>query len=153
MSNRVGLVLTITFAILVGTGLVCQRPARTAYHRHRLAAYLEEYLQLDTGPRLPLPVSDAIIRGYEHHRDRLVRLGYFEYREFDFPDETETEIHRRLWRRVQDRFPDNPHTQLGALDNTLQVWARPQNLRKWEAFINSLRQELADKKVESSAKR
>lgn len=77
---------------------------------------------------------------YEKHRDALVRLGYFERREFPFAHITCPSLQsRRLWEELEKMFPNHPHVSMRGYEpetpDMITVWDRPQRLSEWESII------------------
>jgi len=77
---------------------------------------------------------------YEHHRNRLVLLGYLVHREFVFEHlYCASEEYRALWKIVTARF-SSIHTTGNYSETSepvrIEVWDTPEMIPKWEAFVH-----------------
>lgn len=135
---------TVLAIVLLATIATClalnSRAVRIQYHLKRMQAVHDEI------HAEPSTISPEGFAGYgskelfdlhDHHRDRLVALGYYfhaTYQMENVPDSVEG-VHRVLWQRVVASFPDNPHTTLSVPDNILNVWDAPSRRADWDAFV------------------
>lgn len=77
---------------------------------------------------------------YEHHRDRLVRLGHLVHREFVFEHLVcASEEYRAFWKIVTARF-SSIHTAGNYSETSepvrIEVWDTLEMIPKWEAFVH-----------------
>lgn len=109
------------------------------YHLNRMQTAREEIYEK------PSTVGPGGLVGYgsqelfdrrDHHRDRLVDLGYLFHATYEMENVPDTdEAHRELWQQVTAAFPDNRHVTLSYPDNALEVWDAPSRRDAWEAFV------------------
>ena len=81
------------------------------------------------------------IQSQEYHRDALVLLDYYQYREFtlSFPSASTLES-RRLWEEIGAVFDDNQNIQMTGYGGTpckILVWETPETITKLQQLINS----------------
>ncbi|MBN1816354.1 MAG: hypothetical protein JW828_03280 [Sedimentisphaerales bacterium] len=79
---------------------------------------------------------------HDHHRDALVRLGYFEKRIWNLHYITVPSLQsRRLWEELSAVFPDHSTAIMQGYEegtaDTVIVWDRPENLFKWDQTISA----------------
>ncbi len=131
----VGLAL---LSVLVAIAVFGRRPALVAWHRWRIEVAFRRVNEVgaysgDQGD---------YIESHDYHRRRLVELGYLRHRTFTLRNiRSHTPEYRRLWRLAVDLFPprgyDGLHSEWPeeAAPMMLEVWDRPANMPRWEAFV------------------
>jgi hypothetical protein len=132
----------LVFGGAVVAGIVCIvwfaiRPLVIEYHVHRMEQAKEGmasyYSDADTTTRAEV---EEFSRKYLHHRDWLIKLGYFFDRKFTFdrvPQSEEAE--NALWVYVITAFPDAEECVLSWDNRALYVCDRQTRLEAWEQFV------------------
>ena len=134
LSVGVGVSLLVVLAVVI-----LWEPLGIKYHNWRIKVLLNTEPEFD-------PISGLSFFGedwgdaVDKHRDKLVKLGYLERKEFPLTSiKTPSLRFRRLWEELQARFPDNPYTiGLGYDSNspaTIVVFAKPEKLHEWGKII------------------
>ena len=113
----------LLFCLLLA-GAVCWRRLQTQYHRYRLSRALAEYSKRDLGwssvgwwnvwledvPIVGLDRDHAntVRKGYEHHMQVLVQLGYLERSEFPVQHCVLTgDLQRAFYAQLHNTMPTN----------------------------------------------
>lgn len=119
---------------LVALLVAFQADIRIAYHRERMVSASNKAAEVGASS----PKQGNFIEAYDRHKAGLVKLGYFERREFPLQHVSVPSLQsRRLWEELLATFPDHIHIEMPWYRDTVVVWDRPQNLAAWEAIIKA----------------
>ena len=125
-----------------GSGLFLYwKPIAIKYHKQRVTALLNKKPKYDPDRGLSYFDGDWV-RALEKHRDKLVKLGCLQRKEFALNSiKTPPLRFRRLWEELGTIFPNNPYaTGLGYESNspaTIIVYDEPSQLSEWERIISA----------------
>lgn len=125
--------------LLVVSLIIWWKPIAIKYHKQRINALLNRKPKLDQGSGLSY-FDEEWGDAFEKYRDKLVKLGYLERKEFPLTFiKTPSLRFRRLWEELQARFPTNPYAiGLGYESNspaTIVVFDKADKLSEWERII------------------
>ncbi|NIP25067.1 MAG: hypothetical protein GWN67_14855 [Phycisphaerae bacterium] len=109
------------------------------YHKQRVKALLNKKPKYDPDSGLSYFEEDWV-QALEKHRDKLVKLGHLQRREFPLSTIKSPSLQfRRLWEELGTIFPENPYAEGHGYDSnnpaTIVVYDQPQKLPKWERII------------------
>jgi len=136
--------LCLALIFVAGAGIALRKPLQVAYYRYGWeSSYKKTNLCF-----MPLRYAVCDLFGWttqynhweEDCRASLVRLGYFDHREFVFEHiAAPTPQSDQLWQQINRAFPhaayyemDHPNEPAPA---RLRVWDRPERIPRWEAFV------------------
>jgi hypothetical protein len=127
------------FVILVLCITIWREPIDINYHKQRVKALLNKKPKYDPDSGLSYFDGDWV-RSLEKHRDKLVKLGYLQRREFPLNSiKTPSLRFRRLWEELGTIFPEDPYAEAHGYDSnspaTIVVYDQLQKLPKWERII------------------
>ena len=134
--NVVLFVVVVICILLVLSVLLLRKPLAIEYHKMMITAAWDKIVEV--GPNRN---QNRHISVYEEHRDALVRLGYFERKEFPLSNITVPSIQsRRLWEEICLTLGkyDRHVTMQGYEPNTpdvIVVWDQHEKIYKWEQLI------------------
>ena len=125
--------------LAVLTIVIWWRPLGIKYHNWRVKVLLNREPEFDPSSGLSF-FDEQWGDAFEKHRDKLVKLGYLERKEFPLTSiKTPSLRFRRLWEELQTRFPNNPYAiGLGYKSEspaTIVVFDRAEKLFEWERII------------------
>jgi hypothetical protein len=136
--------IPVAFGVLIFLVLglmIWWEPIAIKYHKQRVKALLNKKPKYDPDSGLSYFDGDWI-RALEKHRDKLVKLGHLQRKEFALNSiKTPSLRFRRLWEELGTIFPNNPYTTgLGYESNsptTIIVYDERSQLSDWENIISA----------------
>jgi hypothetical protein len=134
--KTVTLIAIVSLILLIVSSTFWKRTVLIKYHKLLMMYSWEKIFTVSAYD----DSQDDYTVAYEKHRDALVRLGYFERREFPFIHITCPSLQsRRLWEELGKIFSDYPHVSMQGYEpetpDMIVVWDRPQGLSEWETII------------------
>jgi len=134
ISAAFGLIVALVLCIMIW-----REPIAIHYHNQRVKALLNKKPKYDPGSGLSY-FDEGWIRALEKHRDKLVKLGYLQRREFPLRTIKSPSLQfRRLWEELGTIFPEDPYAEGHGYDSnspaTIVVYDQPQKMPKWERII------------------
>lgn len=136
---KVKVIIVCTILLFAGALFISYPKAALSYHRWRLDSLLNQEPTLD--PSIGLSYYDENwSNAVDRHKDSLVRLGYFERREFllEYISYPSLESNR-FWQALRRAFPgDQFCTMTGTStgQTIVVVYDTPDNIPKWEKVIS-----------------
>ncbi|MBN1126494.1 MAG: hypothetical protein JXA82_15925 [Sedimentisphaerales bacterium] len=139
-------ILALILVVIVIATTVFRKPLAIYYHKQGLNRAQQKIIEI--GPiekqETLLGIRDQSywIDKHDHHRDALVRLGYFDKKTWKLHYITVPSLQsRRLWEELSIVFPDHSTAIMqGYEENTedmIVVWDCPENLFKWDQIISA----------------
>ncbi len=135
---RLSFIVGLVLLSCLGLWWLTSDSAAIRFHVSQMGTAREKIAK--TGARDPR--QSEFIERYDAHRDALVRLGYFERREFVLRSISVPSLEsKRLWQELLYRFPDHPHVTMqgygpAAIDMVV-VWDRPNMIARWQEVIGA----------------
>jgi len=132
--------IAVSLSILLVVGLfIYWKPIAIRYHKQKVKALLDKKPKYDPDSGLSYFEEDWG-RTLEKHRDKLVKFGYLQRKEFPLSTIKSPSLQfRRLWEELHATFPDDPYAEGHGYDSkspaTIVVYDQPQKLPKWERII------------------
>ena len=129
-------ILIITLVILIGLAIIYRKSIAIRYHLHMMNYANQKIISVgDDYSR-----QSKYIKSSDYHRDVLVFLDYYQYREFplSFPSAS-TLQYRRLWEEIGAVF-HNPNIYGHGYDGALckiVIWETPETIAKLQKLINA----------------
>jgi hypothetical protein len=140
--KRLAAFIILIVSLCFGSCLfIYRKPIAIKYHNQRVKALLNKKPKYDPSSGLSYFDEDWV-RALEKHRDKLVKLGHLQRKEFALNSiKTPSLRFRRLWEELGTIFPNNPYTTgLGYKSNnpaTIIVYDERSQLSKWESIISA----------------
>lgn len=138
--KRLPALVVFTVSLCFGAGLfIYWEPIAIRYHKQRVKALMNKKPKYDPDSGLSYFEEDWM-RAIEKHRDKLVKLGYLQRKEFALNFiKTPSLRFRRLWQELGARFPDHPYVEGHGYESnspaTIIIWEEEAKLTEWESII------------------
>ncbi len=146
--GTVGVLVQVLFvgAVVILVGLVVSvffssRFVGVKYHKHMLDRAWKKVIEVGAESSRQSDWIDA----HERHRDRLLELGYFEYREFPLDNmEAGSEKVKAMWKELCLTFTGCTTATMQEGEDTagiVFVYDVPENMVEWERIIGKYNRE------------